>query len=75
MTGPQKDRDFYLATEDEIRSGKTTDVYFLRTLEILTKAGRDKTVVDAEITTGALPNGWPWGILSGGEEAVHLVRG
>ncbi len=75
MTGPEKDRDFYLATEEEIHAGKTTDVYFLRTLEILKKAGREKTVVDAEITTGGLPNGWPWGILAGVEEAVHLLKG
>ncbi len=75
MTGPQKDRDFYLATEEEIHAGKTTDVYFLRTLEVLKKAGKDKTVVDAEITTGGLPNGWPWGVLAGVEEAVHLLKG
>ena len=75
MTGPQTDRDFYLATEDEIRTGKTTDVYFLRALDILKKAGKDRTAVDAEVTTGGLPNGWPWGILAGIEEAVRLLKG
>ena len=75
MTGAPKDRDFYLATEDEIHAGKTTDVYFLRTLEILKKAGKDRTVVEAEVTTGGLPNGWPWGVLAGVEEAVHLLKG
>ena len=75
MTGSDHGRDFYLATEDEIRAGKTTDVYFLRTLDILKKAGKDRTVVDAEITTGGLPNGWPWGILAGVEEAVRLLQG
>ena len=35
-------RDFYLATADEIRAGRTTDTYFLRTLEVLKKAGRDR---------------------------------
>lgn len=69
------DRDFYLATEDEIRTGRTTDLYFLRTLEILKKAGRANTNVLAEVTTGGLPNGWPWGILCGVEEVVHLLRG
>ncbi len=72
---PGAPRDFYIATEEEIRAGKTTDVYFLRTLDILKKAGKDRTVVDAEITTGGLPNGWPWGILAGVEEAVHLLAG
>jgi len=75
MTGSDRGRGFYIATEEEIRTGKTTDVYFLRTLDILKKAGKDRTVVDAEITTGGLPNGWPWGILAGVEEAVHLLAG
>ncbi len=75
MPGAEKPRDFYIATEEEIQAGKTTDVYFLRTLDILKKAGKDRTVVDAEITTGGLPNGWPWGILAGVEEAVHLLKG
>ena len=75
MTGSDRGRDFYIATEDEIRTGKTTDVYFLRTLDILKKAGKDRTVVDAEVTTGGLPNGWPWGVLAGVEEAVRLFEG
>ncbi len=68
-------RDFYLATADEIRAGRTTDVYFLRTLDILKKAGKDKEPVVAEATTGGLPNGWPWGVLCGIEEFVHLLEG
>src|SRR6184192_354947 len=68
-------RDFYVATSEEIRDGRTTDVYFLRTLDILKKAGKDRTRVVAEVTAGTLPNGWPWGILCGVEEAVHLLKG
>ncbi len=75
MPGKGGGRDFFIATADEIRSGQTTDVYFLRTLEILKKAGKERTVVDAEITTGGLPNGWPWGVLAGVEEVVHLLTG
>src|SRR5207253_2286575 len=33
------------------------------------------TRVVAEVTAGTLPNGWPWGILCGVEEAVHLLAG
>jgi nicotinate phosphoribosyltransferase len=69
-----KGREFYIATPEEIRAGRTTDVYFLRTLEILRKAGKDRTVVAAEVTTGGLPHDWPWGILCGVEEAVTLLR-
>lgn len=68
-------RDFYLATGEEIRSGRTTDIYFLRALDILKKAGKDREPVVAEVTTGGLPNGWPWGVLCGLEEVVHLFDG
>lgn len=75
MPGATRDRDFYLAREDEIREGRTTDVYFLRTLDVLKKAGRDREPVVAEATTHGLPNGWPWGIISGVEEVVRLLTG
>ena len=52
MPKPTPGRDFYLATEDEIRAGRTTDVYFVRTLDILKKAGRSRANVVAEVTTG-----------------------
>lgn len=75
MPKAARGRDFYVATADEIRAGQTTDIYFLRTLDILKKAGKDRTGVVAEVTAGALPNGWPWGILCGLEEVVHLLEG
>lgn len=75
MPKPASNRDFFVATEDEIRSGRTTDVYFVRTLDILKKAGKDRTPVVAEATTGGLPNGWPWGIFCGLEEVVRLLHG
>src|SRR2546427_3793651 len=75
MPKPTPGRDFYLATEDEIRAGRTTDVYFVRTLDILKKAGRSRANVVAEATTGGLPNSWPWGIFCGLEEVVHLLQG
>jgi len=75
MPKPAPGRDFYIATAEEIRAGRTTDLYFVRTLEILKKAGRSRANVVAEVTTGALPNGWPWGIFCGLEEVVHLLEG
>jgi nicotinate phosphoribosyltransferase len=68
-------RDFYVATADEIRTGQTTDIYFHRTLDVLKRAGKDRTNVVSEVTAHRLPNGWPWGILCGIEEVVHLMRG
>src|SRR3990170_2668128 len=51
MPKASKPRDFFLATEDEIREGRTTDVYFLRTLDVLRKSGKDQEPVVAAITT------------------------
>src|SRR6059036_546852 len=75
MPKPTTGRDFYIATADEIRAGRTSDIYFARTLDVLKKAGRSRAKVVAEVTTGALPNGWPWGIFCGLAEVVHLLTG
>lgn len=45
----------WTATPDEIREGKTTDVYFLRAIQCLDNDGFDKTRVWAEATTGGIP--------------------
>lgn len=66
---------FFIAREEEIKAGKTTDVYFLRTRQILEAKGMERLVATAEVTSGALPNGWSWAILSGVEEAAHLLEG
>jgi len=66
---------FQYATDDEIKSGETTDVYFLRTREILKAKGLDRVKVVVEVTTGHLPNGWSWGVLCGIEEVAHLLEG
>src|SRR2546426_5170563 len=68
-------RRFQIATEEEIKGAATTDVYFIRTKEILEKEGLSDFRVTAEITTGSLPNNWPWGIFAGVEEAAHLLEG
>ncbi|WP_297505944.1 nicotinate phosphoribosyltransferase [Thermococcus sp.] len=67
-------RDFYIAHEEDIRAGKTTDVYFIRTRKILREKGIRKKVF-ADVTTTSLPNGWKWGILAGIEEVAKLFEG
>lgn len=66
---------FQIATEEEIKKGETTDVYFVRTNEILEKEGLAEQRVVAEITTGGLPRDWSWAVLGGLEEAAHLLEG
>ncbi|MDH5441104.1 MAG: nicotinate phosphoribosyltransferase, partial [Candidatus Bathyarchaeota archaeon] len=68
-------RLFYYADDSEIKQGKTTDIYFVRTKQILEAKKIDKMQVVAEITPGALPKGWPWGVLCGIEETAHLFEG
>src|SRR5205823_5283982 len=69
-------RDFYVATPEEIRDGRTTDVYFLRTLDILKKAGKDRTRVVAEAVH--LLTGRPvslWSLPEGSLFPARTARG
>ncbi len=68
-------RKFQIATEEEIKRAATTDIYFVRTKEILEKEGLANLRVTAEITTGSLPHNWEWAIFAGVEEAAHLLDG
>lgn len=46
---------FYTATEDEILSGKITDIYFDRTIKTLEHLGIDKVEVRMEFHSYGLP--------------------
>lgn len=65
---------FHVAAPDDIKRGGTTDIYFNRTKEVL-RAKRIKRNVVAEVTCSGLPNGYPWGVLAGVEEAAELFEG
>lgn len=62
------DRVIHSATHDEIINGHTTDVYFLRTLDILEDLGLEEAKVVAEIFPRKA------GVLSGMEEALALLK-
>jgi len=68
-------RLFHYASDEEIKKGETTDVYFARTKQILEAKKLDKLRVVAEVTPGKLPREWPWGILCGIEEEARLFEG
>jgi len=68
-------RLFHYASDDEIKRGETTDIYFVRTKQVLDAKKINKLRVVAEVTPGELPRGWPWGILCGIEEEAHLFEG
>jgi len=68
-------RLFHYASDEEIKRGETTDIYFERTKQIIEAKGLEKTPVIMDVTPGKLPRDWPWGILCGIEEVAHLFEG
>ncbi len=66
---------FYVATDEDIKKGRTTDIYFERTNRILAAKGKDNVRVVAEVTTGSPPDAHSWGILCGVEEVARLFEG
>ncbi len=68
-------RGFHVATDDEIKARRTTDVYFVRTSQVLEAKKKDKVSVVAEVTLGKIPDGRDWGVLCGVEEIAYLLEG
>lgn len=68
-------RVFHVASEDEIKQAKTTDIYFVHTKQVLKAKALEKKHVIAEVTSGRLPENWTWGLFCGVEEIAHLFEG
>jgi nicotinate phosphoribosyltransferase len=75
MYVPKQERRFFSASDEDILAGRTTDVYFARTMEVLRAKGMMGERALAEFTVGNLPHSWPWGVLCGVEEALRLFEG
>lgn len=70
-----KDRLFWLTKEEEIKRAKTTDAYFLYTLETLRKKKVNPKVV-MEVYARALPDpNYTWGVLLGVYDVARLLEG
>lgn len=65
---PAQDRILFSAEHEEIVQGATTDVYFVKTQEILAKCGLKDTVVTAEVFARR------GGILAGVPEVLALFK-
>ena len=65
---------FHIASTEEIKAGRVTDVYFQNTLEVL-RAEKANPHVVGEVMAKTLPNGQAWGVLAGIEEVAHLFEG
>ena len=59
---------FFSATGSEIEQGLTSDIYFVRTRDLLGSIGLAETVVTAEIFSSKE------GVLAGMDETLYLLR-
>jgi len=66
---PDKGRKFFSAEHGEILSGATTDIYFIRTRQVLNQMKLGRTPVVAEIFPRSE------GLLAGVEEVLSLLEG
>ncbi|WP_029687861.1 nicotinate phosphoribosyltransferase [Thermoanaerobacter sp. A7A] len=64
----EKDREFFSATHEEIKNAWTTDVYFLRTQDILSYLGVQDKIVTAEIFPRKK------GVFAGLPEVMSLLK-
>jgi nicotinate phosphoribosyltransferase len=65
---------FHIADPKDIKDGKMTDVYFVRTMQVLKSKKIDKWV-KAEFIAKRFPEDCGWGVLAGIEEAADLLKG
>ncbi|OYT61208.1 MAG: nicotinate phosphoribosyltransferase [Thermofilum sp. ex4484_15] len=70
-----KDYDFLYASYEDIKKGRTTDIYFLRTVKVLESDGLGNVEVHAEVTPSGLPKGYKWALLGGLRDAIKLLEG
>jgi nicotinate phosphoribosyltransferase len=64
---------FHTADPKDIKTGKYTDVYFTRTMEVL-KAKKIDKWVKAEFIAKRFPEDYGWGVLAGIEETSYLLK-
>jgi len=64
----------HVASPEEVRAGRVTDVYFLRGQEVL-QAENENPVVVAEVRATTLPRDWGWAVFAGLQEALWLLEG
>ena len=64
-----------IPSQEEIRRGDTTDVYFVRTREVLKSLGKEAVRVKAEVYVKRFPDVYEHAILAGRDEMLSLLEG
>lgn len=68
-------KKLHIADTEQVRAGEVTDVYFLRTEEILRERGLDKQVY-MEVFLKSFPEeSYRWGVFAGLEEVLVVLEG
>lgn len=65
---------FQVASDDSIKRGRVTDVYFERVMESLRNRGINP-MVSMEVRATTLPGDWEWAVFAGLEELLELAEG
>jgi Nicotinic acid phosphoribosyltransferase len=65
---------FHVATPNDIVSGRSTDVYLQRTVEVLKSAGLEDVKVRAEFHVSSLPKDYKWAVFTGLKEVVEVLK-
>lgn len=71
---PGSNPRLYIFSEEEIKKGYATDIYFIRSKEILERHGLCNKIVRYEIHAYGLPNNYKWAVFTGLEEALALLQ-
>lgn len=66
---------FYVASENDILSGRVTDIYFKRAEKTLQYLGHKDVKVRMEVHSYGLPEGYKWAVFAGLEEVLKLFEG
>ena len=74
MPGSPDDRELHAATAGELLAGRTAPAHLAATAAVLRSTGDDPDVV-GEVRLRQLPDGWPWAVLCGVEEAISALEG
>jgi len=69
------DRRFFIAKEEEILSGKVTDIYYVRTYKILEKKGKLDTNVTMDVHSYNFPKNYEWAVFCGLPEVLNIFIG
>ncbi|MFN3133961.1 MAG: nicotinate phosphoribosyltransferase [Candidatus Kryptonium sp.] len=65
---------FNIASPEDIKAGKVTDIYFERAINVLKAKGVNK-YVKAEFVVKKFPSNYRWGIFAGLDEVLTLLEG